>query len=126
MVGLVLHVVLVVAGLAAALLTQVARGAEVGRVCVDDVPMLPAEPIAKAGDVWLLRVREQVRSGSGLGVAYLSTYANCLFAPIIKSIPLTMVYSAAEFTVEVSSSGASGSGVGSNGPSFNWRLDNVN
>ena len=79
-----------------------------------------------AGDVWLLRVREQVRSGSGLGVAYMATYANCLFAPIIKSIPLTMVYSASEFTVEVTSSGASGSGVGSNGPPFNWRLDNVN
>ena len=78
------------------------------------------------GDVFTLRVKEQVRSGSGLGAVYLATYANCLFAPIIKSIPLTSVYSAAEFTVEVTSSGASGSGTGSNGPPLNWRLDNVN
>ena len=78
------------------------------------------------GDVLMLRMKEQVRSGSGLGVAYLATFANCLSMPILKSIPLTMAYSASEFTVECSSSGVSGSGTGSNGPQMHWRLDNVN
>jgi hypothetical protein len=77
------------------------------------------------GDVAVLRIKTAVISGEALDVVFKPTLANCHSEPVIIVPPTISAYQI-QYTVEVMSSGLSGSGVGSNGPPYAWRIDKVN
>ena len=76
------------------------------------------------GDNVIFRAYDRQPAGSALMPAYAGTYANCQTSLMKYSIPIPVAHSA-QFSVEVTSGGASGSGVGSNGPPFDWRLTTI-
>lgn len=77
------------------------------------------------GDVAHFAMRTVPLSGETLQTIYQPTLANCYSEPIWVSPPIVSMYRT-EFTVHVTSSGLSGSGTGSNGPPYAWRVDKIN
>lgn len=77
------------------------------------------------GDVAHFAMRTVPLSGEALQTIYQPTLANCYSEPIWVSPPIVSPYQT-EFTVQVTSSGVTGSGVGSNGPPYAWRVDKIN
>lgn len=79
----------------------------------------------RMGDTTIFRIKENVRSGGPLITAFFGTYANCLSSQAVVAPPFTMVYSASQLSLEVTAS-VSGTGTGSAGPPYQWRLDQIN
>lgn len=77
------------------------------------------------GDVARFAIRTVSISGETLQTIYQPTLANCYSEPVWVSPPIVSPYQS-EFAVQVTSSGVTGSGVGSNGPPYAWRVDKIN